>query len=312
VDLVVGGAGFIGSHLAARLVRENRPVRIFDNLSSGSRANLAGITDAIEVIEGDVRDPEAVRQATDGCEIVYHQAAEVSVQRSIADPRTTYDVNVGGTLNVLLAARDAGCRRVVVASSSAVYGDEPGSPRWERQLPAPASPYASSKVACEHLCVVFSRVYGLETVALRYFNVYGPRQDPGSPYAAVIPRFMRALSRRERPTIFGDGEQTRDFIYVDDVVEANLRAASVPEATGRVVNVGSGRSVSINELLALLADRFSVDVPPIYLPARPGDVRHSVAAVDTARAVLGLSHPVSLEEGLDRTITALRGGTHPR
>ena len=301
--LVTGGAGFIGSHLTARLVSDGERVRIFDNFSTGSRDNLAAIAGDIEVIEGDLRDEAAVRRATDGVAVIFHQAADPSVPRSIIDPRTTYDVNVTGTLNVLLAARDAGCRRVVFASSCAVYGNDPVLPKHEGMAAAPASPYASSKLAGEELCAVFSRAYGLETVALRYFNVFGPRQDPNSPYAAVIPRFLDALRRGESPVVYGDGEQTRDFIPVVSVVEANLRAAEAQGVAGRVFNVASGRPVSLNELLGKLAALLGVEVSAIYEPERAGDIRHSAADVCIAQTVLGFEAQVSLEEGLLQTMS---------
>jgi UDP-glucose 4-epimerase len=303
VNLVTGGAGFIGSHLAARLVADGKRVRIFDNFSTGSRSNLAAVAGDIEVIEGDLRDEAAVRRATDGVAVIFHQAADPSVPRSIVDPRTTYDVNVTGTLNVLLAARDAGCRRVVFASSCAVYGNDPVLPKHEGMVAAPASPYASSKLAGEELCAVFARAYGLETVALRYFNVFGPRQDPNSPYAAVIPRFLDALRRGESPVVYGDGEQTRDFIPVAGVVEANLRAAVAQGVAGRVFNVASGRPVSLNELLGKLAALLGVEVSAIYEPERAGDIRHSAADVCTAQTVLGFEAQMSLEEGLLQTIS---------
>ena len=241
--LVTGGAGFIGSHLADGLVRRADRVRLFDNLSSGAWANVAALGGEVERVEGDLRDEAAVRRAVDGVEVVFHLGADPSVPRSVADPRTCYDVNVTGTLTVLQAARAAGCRRVVFASSCAVYGDDPALPKREAMAPRPGSPYAAAKLAGEELCGVFARLYGLETVALRFFNVYGPRQDPGGPYASVIPRFVDALRRGERPTIYGDGEQTRDFVFVGDVVAANLRAAAAPNAAGGIYNVASGRSV---------------------------------------------------------------------
>ena len=220
--LVTGGAGFIGSHLSARLVGRGDEVRILDDFSGGRAENLAAIADRVETVEGDIRDLDAVRRACVGVRVVFHQAAEVSVARSVADPLGTYAVNVTGTLNLLVAARDAGCARVVFASSAAVYGDGPELPKHERLAPAPCSPYAAAKLAGEELCRLFARAYGLEAVVLRYFNVFGPGQDPASPYAAAIPRLLEALRRGEQPVIYGDGEQSRDFVYVDDVVEANL------------------------------------------------------------------------------------------
>jgi UDP-glucose 4-epimerase len=304
-DLVTGGAGFIGSHLVARLALEGRRVRVLDNGGTGRWENLAAVRGDIEVITGDVRDPAVVSSAVRGCEVVFHQAAEVSVPGSIADPRETYAVNVDGTMNVLLAARDAGCCRVVVASSSAVYGPSHQLPKHEEMLPQPISPYAATKLADEHLCTVFHETYGLETVALRYFNVYGPRQDPTSPYAAAIPKFLQALSIGERPVVYGDGEQTRDFVFVEDVVTANVRAATAPAAAGLGCNVATGHSVTLNAILAMLASVMDVEVAPIYRPARAGDVRHSAADVSRARERLGFTADIGLEEGLTRTIGAL-------
>ncbi len=300
--LVTGGAGFIGSHLAEGLVRRGHEVRVFDNLSTGSLDNLAPVRDAVEVVIGDLRDDEAVNRAVEGVEVVFHQAADPSVPRSISHPRDCYDINVLGTLNLLAAARDAGCRRVVFASSCAVYGNDPRQPKSEELPPAPESPYASSKLAGEELCQVFTRVYGLEAVALRYFNVYGPRQSPDGPYASVIPRFIADLKAGARPRVFGDGEQTRDFIFVGDVVEANLRAATADEAVGEVVNVGSGRSTSLNTLLTVLAPLIGNTVEPIYEAERPGDVRHSLAETSKARRLLGFEAQTSLAEGLAQTV----------
>ena len=300
--LVTGGAGFIGSHLVEGLVRRGHAVRVFDNLSTGSLDNLAPVQDAVEVVIGDLRDGEAVNRAVEGVEVVFHQAADPSVPRSISHPRDCYDINVLGTLNLLAAARDAGCRRVVFASSCAVYGNDPRQPKSEELPPAPESPYASSKLAGEELCQVFTRVYGLEAVALRYFNVYGPRQSPDGPYASVIPRFIADLKAGARPRVFGDGEQTRDFIFVGDVVEANLRAATASEAVGEVINIGSGHSTSINALLTVLAPLIGNTVEPIYEAERPGDVRHSLAEMSKARRLLGFEARTPLAEGLAQTV----------
>ncbi len=300
--LVTGGAGFIGSHLAEGLVRRGHAVRVFDNLSTGSLDNLAPVRDAVEVVTGDLRDGEAVYRAVAGVEVVFHQAADPSVPRSISHPRDCYEINVLGTLNLLAAARDAGCRRVVFASSCAVYGNDPRQPKREELPPAPESPYAASKLAGEELCQVFTRVYGLETVALRYFNVYGPRQSPDGPYASVIPRFIADLRDGARPCVFGDGEQTRDFIFVGDVVEANLRAATASEAVGEVINIGSGHSTSINALLTVLAPLIGSAADPVYAPQRPGDVRHSLAETSKARRLLGFEARTPLAEGLAQTV----------
>jgi nucleoside-diphosphate-sugar epimerase len=304
--LVTGGAGFIGAHLVERLVREGRQVRVFDNFASGRRENLAAVAADVEIVAGDVRDADAVARAARGCEVVFHQAAEVSVPRSLADPRATYAVNVAGTLNVLLAARDAGCRRVVMASSSAVYGSAPELPKREAMAPAPISPYAASKLADEQLGAVFAASYGLETVALRYFNVYGPRQDPASRYAAAIPRFIEALASGARPIVYGDGEQTRDFVFVADVVEANLRAARAAGVAGEAFNVATGRSVTLNAVLRILADLLGTPALPDYRPARPGDIRHSAADVSQARGRLGFLAKIGLADGLAQTVKASR------
>lgn len=304
--LVTGGAGFIGSHIVHRLVRDGARVRVFDNFASGKRENLTDVAADVEIVEGDLRDPEAVRAAVAGAEVVLHQGAVPSVPRSIADPATTMAVNVTGTLNLLLAARDAGCRRVVFASSSSVYGNAPTLPKREEMTPSPLSPYAISKLSGEQLCGVFPALYGLETVALRYFNVFGPRQDPTSQYSAVIPTFLRALLRGEAPTVFGDGEQSRDFTYVDNVVHANLLAAHAPGASGAAVNVATGSAVTLNRLLARLAELVGVEARAAYRPPRPGDVRDSLAAIDRARAVLGYEVLVPFADGLAATAAAAR------
>jgi UDP-glucose 4-epimerase len=302
--LVTGGAGFIGSHLVERLVGEARQVRVFDNFASGRRENLAAVRANVEITPGDVRDADAIAKAARGCEVVFHQAAEVSVPRSLADPRTAYAVNVEGTLNVLIAARDAGCRRVVLASSSAVYGSATEQPKHEALPPLPISPYAASKLADEQLGTVFTASYGLETVSLRYFNVYGPRQNANSPYAAVIPRFIEALLSSRRPIVYGDGEQTRDFLFVSDVVEANLCAARAVGVSGQTFNVATGRSETLNLVLQVLADRLGVAARPDYRPARPGDLRHSAADITRARTKLGFLAETDLANGLEQTVRA--------
>jgi UDP-glucose 4-epimerase len=310
--LVTGGAGFIGSHLAARLVDQGGAVRVFDDFSTGKRDNLEAVGDRIDLIEGDLRDPDAVRRAVAGARVIFHQAALSSVQRSVEDPRTTLDVNLSGTLNVLQAAREAGCQRVVFASSAAVYGDAPGLPKTETMAPRPLSPYAISKLAGEQLCSVFTHVHGLETVALRYFNVFGPRQDPSSPYSGVISRFLLALQTGAPPVIFGDGVQSRDFVYVDDVVAANLLAAEAPAAAGRVFNIATGRAVSLNHLLRTLATLTGTEPRAHHEPARPGDIRHSLADIGAAKKTLGYAAEVALEDGLARTVAAFRlEGTDP-
>ena len=305
MQLVTGGAGFIGSHIAARLLARGDRVRILDNLSTGNPANIELLGGQVEFINGDIRNPEDLRRAAGGVETIFHHAAEPSVPRSLADPLNTYGVNVTGTLNVLLAARDAGCRRVVFASSSAVYGDSPEMPKHEQMMPALLSPYASSKLAGEGLCQVFTRSMGVEAVALRYFNVFGPRQDPNSAYAAVIARFLATMSMGAQPTIYGDGEQSRDFIYIDNVVDANLKAASIPGIGGRVYNIASGKSVTLNGMLQELAAMIGVQSESRFEQERPGDIRHSLADVSAARSDLGFEVTVPFLEGLRRTVDSL-------
>jgi len=296
--LVTGGGGFIGSNLAQALVERGDAVRVLDNFSTGNRKNLAELSDEVEVVEGELRSYERVHAATRGVEVVFHQGALPSVPRSVQDPLTTGAVNVEGTLNVLLAARDEGVRRVVFASSSSVYGNSGDLPRLETANPDPISPYGVSKLAAERYCVSFSRVYALETVALRYFNVFGPNQDPTSQYSAVIPRFVTAIAGGHPVPIYGDGEQHRDFTYVDNVVEANLLAAEAEGASGTVLNIATGRSTSVNQLadiIGALLDR-PVELQPH--PARAGDVRDSWADVVRAREVLGWKPRVDLESGI--------------
>jgi UDP-glucose 4-epimerase len=307
VILITGGAGFIGSLIARSLVAAGTRVRGLDNFSSGRRANLDGIAAEVELIDGDLRDAETVARAVAGCELVYHQGAVPSVPRSVIDPRTTLDVGITGTLNVLLAAKDTGARRVVFASSSSVYGDTPEMPKREDMTPRPLSPYAISKLSAEQLCGVFTRLYGLETVALRYFNVFGPDQDPASAYAAVIPKFIAAVAAGERPTIYGDGEQSRDFTYIANVVDANLRAARVPAAAGRVFNIASGRAITVNRMLELVGELLGKPAEADYVDPRPGDIRDSLADIDAARAVLGYEPAISFEEGMARTVAASTG-----
>jgi nucleoside-diphosphate-sugar epimerase len=300
--LVTGGAGFIGSHIAEALVRRGERVRVLDNLMTGRRENLAHLADKIEFVEGDIRDAEATRRAAEGVGIVFHEAAIPSVPRSVADPRLSHEVNVNGTFNVLMAAREAGVRRVVYAASSSAYGDTETLPKHEGMLPAPLSPYAAAKLFGEYYCQVFTRVYGLETVALRYFNVFGPRQDPSSPYSGVISKFVTSLLAGEAPVIYGDGEQSRDFTYVDNVVDANLRAAHAPEAAGAVINTAIGERITLNALLAELQQIIGTNLKPQYAEKRAGDVRHSLADIGEAQKRLGYEPLVSLREGLRRTV----------
>ncbi|MCX7751745.1 MAG: SDR family oxidoreductase [Blastocatellia bacterium] len=300
--LVTGGAGFIGSHVVERLVALGHRVRVLDDLSEGRRENLAAVWDRIEFLEGDVRDPEVVRRAVVGVDYVLHQAALRSVPRSVEDPMATTAVNVLGTVNLLQAAREAGVRRVVFASSSSVYGETSELPLRESQPPRPVSPYAVSKLAGEQYCAVFTRLYGMETVSLRYFNVFGPRQDPRSEYAAVIPRFILAALRGEPLEIHGDGLQSRDFTYVENVVEANVRAATQPGIAGEVFNIGCGQRYSVLEVKAHLERIFGRSLPARHTPPRKGDVRHTQADMSKAEAGLGYRPLVSFEEGLRRTV----------
>jgi UDP-N-acetylglucosamine/UDP-N-acetyl-alpha-D-glucosaminouronate 4-epimerase len=294
--LVTGGAGFIGSHVVDRLLAAGREVRVLDNLSSGRRENLAGAPEA-ELVEGDVRDREAVAGAMAGCEAVVHLAALVSVPESIADPLGSHAINVGGTLNVLLEAHAAGARRVVFASSAAVYGPDVALPAREDSAPAPISPYGADKLAAEGYCRALGDVLGLEPVMLRYFNVFGPRQDPSSEYAAVVPKFVEAFAAGRAPTIFGDGEQSRDFVSVADVARANLLALEASE-TPVVANIARGEAITLNGLVGALRELTGTDVEAVHADPRPGDIRHSSAAVDVAERALGFRAEVSLPDGL--------------
>ncbi len=304
--LVTGGAGFIGSNAVAELLERGETVRVLDNFSTGRRANLAPFRNQIDLVEGDLRDPDAVRQAVEGIRFVLHLGALPSVPASIEDPLTTHAVNATGTVTLLIAAREAGVERVVLASSCAVYGDSPLLPKHEEMLPAPQSPYAASKLAAEYSCRAFSEVFSLATVALRYFNVYGPRQDPASQYAAVIPNFITAMLDRRSPTIYGDGGQSRDFVYVSDVVEASLLACSAREAAGRVLNVAVGQRHSLLDLVETLNEVLGTRMVPRHAPPRPGDVRHSLADVSAAEAALGYRSRFSFREGLGRTVAWYR------
>ena len=305
--LVTGGAGFIGSNLVRALLARGDDVRVLDNFSTGNRANLAGLADDVELVEGELRSYERVHNAVRGVEVVFHLGALGSVPRSVQDPLTSGAVNVEGTLNVLLAARDEGVRRVVFASSSSIYGDQPELPLRETMAPDPISPYGVAKLAAERYCVSFTRVYPFETVVLRYFNVFGPRQDPRSQYAAVVPLFVTAIAAGEPVTIFDDGEQSRDFTYIDNVVAANLLAADAAGASGRIFNVSSGAPASVNELAETIGRLLDKPVERRYLPPRQGDLRNSWADVSEAREALGFAPSVSLEDGLRRTADFLLG-----
>src|SRR5689334_2287639 len=303
--LVTGGAGFIGSSIARALLARGDKVRVLDNFFSGKRENLADIAADIELIEGDIRDAATVARACAGVEVVYHEAAIPSVPRSLADPISSNDVNIAGTLNVLHEAKKAGVRRVVYAASSSAYGDTPTLPKIETMPPAPLSPYAVGKLAGEHYMAVFASAYGLETVCLRYFNVFGARQDPKSEYAAVIPRFVTAALAGQGVTIYGDGTQSRDFCYIDNTVEANLAAASAPAAaaSGRVFNVACGEATTLNDVVRLIGEVLGRSIAVTYAERRVGDVKHSLADISAARTQLGYKGAISFQEGLRRTIT---------
>jgi UDP-glucose 4-epimerase len=311
VYIVTGGAGFIGSHLVRHLAELGNSVRVLDNFSTGSRQNLLGLGKEVEIVEGDVRDPVAIHGAARNADYVIHLAAQISVPASVEDPITTDEINTRGTLNVLVAARDGGARRFVLASSCAVYGDSPHLPMREDDPPAPLSPYAVSKLAAEHYCQAFHQLYGLPTVALRYFNVFGPGQRADSPYAAVIPRFEEAVAAGRAPTVHGDGRQTRDFVYIDNVVEATVLACQSDRAAGRVINIGSGRETSVNELTDALSRIAGREIVASYAPPRPGDIRRSVGDISLAHDLLGYECPVSLEDGLGRTFEFFVGKTRP-
>jgi UDP-glucose 4-epimerase len=299
--LVTGGAGFIGSHIVEALIERGERVRVLDNLSTGRLENIAPFLDRAEFVEGDLCDGETVRRAVEGVDYVLHQAAIPSVIRSVQDPIPTETANVIGTLNLLLAARDANVRRVVYASSSSVYGDSLTLPKVETMPPYPKSPYAVSKMAMEYHCRVFTELHGLETVGLRYFNVFGPRQDPTSEYAAVIPKFITAMLRGRSPTIYGDGTQSRDFTYVSNVAAANLVAVTNPGMTGRVFNAAVGTRYTLLELVAMLNEILGTQIEPIFAPARPGDVKHSQAGINLIREY-GYQVQVDFRAGLQRTV----------
>ena len=303
--LVTGGAGFIGSHLTEELLRRGHEVRVLDNLSTGLIENIPV---GAEFIEGDLMQPEVIAEAIDGCQFVLHQAAISSVQQSIDNPRPSNEANVDGTLNVLIAARESAVRRVVYASSAAAYGNAALLPKVEAMPPDPQSPYALQKYVGEQYCSLFSRLYGLETVALRYFNVFGPRQNPASSYSGVLSLFIRAALSGVTPTIFGDGEQTRDFTFVDNVVDGVLLAVDSPLARGEVINVATGCRVSLNRAWAALEQILGTLPPPIYAPPRLGDVRHSQADVSKAEELLGYRPRITFGEGLRRTIDWAREG----
>ncbi|MDZ4659459.1 MAG: SDR family oxidoreductase [Bythopirellula sp.] len=304
--LVTGGAGFIGSHIATTLVERGDAVRVLDNLDTGSRENLAHLGGKVEFVEGDVTDPQAVARAVEGVEIVFHQAALASVPRSVAAPLDTNAVCVAGTLNVLLAARQSGVRRVVYAGSSSAYGNDPTRSKSERIVPAPLSPYAAAKLAAEGYCRAFTETYGLETVTIRYFNVFGSRQDPDSEYSAVIPIFVSLMLQGKRPTIYGDGLQSRDFTFVSDIVRGNLLAAAAQGVAGQVINVATGKQFTLLDLVASINRVLGTKIEPVFADPRPGDVRESLADISLARKLLKFEPQVSFDEGLELSIEYYR------
>ncbi len=305
--LVTGGCGFIGSHLVAALVNRGDQVRVLDLLSSGKRENLGENLPRVQLFVGDVNDAALVEKASADVDLVFHQAALASVPRSIEDPLATHAACATGTLTLLNAARQAGVKRVVYAASSSAYGNQPTPIKSERDLPAPLSPYAAAKLAAEHYCHAFYHSYGLETVCLRYFNVFGPRQDPNGPYAAVVPLFAQKLLAGLAPTIYGNGQQTRDFTYIDNIVQANLLAANVVEAAGQTFNVGSGQATNLLDLYEMLQAIIGTKLQPTFAAARTGDVRDSLADISLARQVLGYQPAVDLETGVQRTVDSMRG-----
>lgn len=305
--LVTGGAGFIGSNIVEELVKRGEKVRIVDDFSTGKRENIVGFKDSIELIEGDLRDWEIVKRVMAGVDFVLHQGALPSVERSIEDPLTTTKVNILGTLNVLLAARKVKVKRVVYASSSSVYGDTPTLPKKEGMKTNPQSPYAVTKLIGEEYCRIYYSIYGLETVCLRYFNVFGPRQDPGSQYAAIIPKFITLMLKGKSPPIYGDGEQSRDFTFIDNVIEANLQACTAKGAPGEVFNIAYGKRVTINELVERLNKILQTRIEPTYQSPRKGDVRHSLADISQAGKTLHYSPEIGFDEGLEKTVQGFRG-----
>jgi UDP-glucose 4-epimerase len=300
--LVTGGAGFIGSHIATALLKRGDRVRVLDNLCTGTRKNIDALGDAIEFIEGDLVNPRDVERALDGVEVVFHEAALASVPRSVETPLDTNAACVTGTVTLLDRARRSGVRRVVYGGSSSAYGDQPTPAKHEKLLAAPLSPYAAAKLAGELYCQAFTNTYGLETVTLRYFNVFGPRQDPNSQYAAVIPKFITQMLAGRRPTIFGDGRQSRDFTYIDNVVQGNLLAAVSAEAVGQTMNVACGASYSLLDLVAGINQILQTNIQPIFEPARAGDVRESLADISLAKQLLNYEPGLGFSDGLHRTV----------
>lgn len=300
--IVTGGAGFIGSHIATELVKRGHQVKVIDNLTTGKLGNITNIKNKIKFVEGDIIDLKMLQKEFKGIDIVIHQAALCSVVGSIDDPLSSNNTNITGTLNVLLAARDNKVKRVVFASSSAVYGNNPAPVKKEEMGSQPLSPYALSKITDEFYAWIFLELYGLETVGLRYFNVFGPRQDPNGPYAAAVPKFLQAILRGERPVIFGNGNQSRDFVYVQNVVEANLLAATTPKVGGKVFNIAGGKSYDLNQLIKMINNILKTEIKPIYQKARPGDILHSAANISLAKRFLKYQPIIQFKEGLRETI----------
>jgi len=306
--LLTGGAGFIGSNIAEYLVDDGEEVRIIDNFSTGRRENIAEFLDRIELIEGDICKMDDITRAVDGVDYVLHIAARPSVPASIAEPRVCHEANIDGTFNVLMAAREAGVRRVVYSASSSAYGDTPELPNKETFAPGPLSPYAASKLAGEYYCRVFTEIYGLECVSLRYFNVFGPKQNPASQYAAAIPKFITSMLEGESPTIFGDGEQSRDFTFVENVYYGNMLACTAPGAAGQLFNCACGYPISINQLVDTLNEILGTNIKARHVPERPGDIKHSAADITKAREILKFDPPVDLRTGLERTVEWYKQG----
>lgn len=304
--LVTGGAGFIGSNIVEELLKRGESVRVLDNFSTGKRENLKVFEKDIELIEGDIRSYHIVQEAVKGIDVILHQAALPSVPRSIKDPITTNEVNIGGTLNLLDASIKEGIKRFVFASSSSIYGDNPELPKNEDMIPSPLSPYAVSKLAGENYCKVFSGLYGLETVCLRYFNVFGPRQDPNSQYSAVIPKFIKAIMKNESPVIFGDGTQTRDFTYVSNIVEANILAAHKNIKTPIILNCACNEQITLNHLVESINNILGKNIIPIYTDTKPGEVKHSLAKIDLAKEILNYNPQIFFLNGLERLIKSIK------
>lgn len=300
--LVTGGAGFIGSNIARKLVSEGCFVRVIDNLLTGKKSNLAGIIERIEFIEADMGDMDITRKAMKDIDVVLHQGALPSVPRSLDNPAATHKHCVEATFNLLLAARDIGIKRFVYAASSSAYGDTPTLPKVETMVSNPLSPYAAAKLVGEYYCSVFYKVFGLETISLRYFNVFGPYQDPTSQYAAAIPAFVTAILKDKPPTIYGDGEQSRDFTYIDNVVQANLLAARAQKTSGEMVNIACGQAVTVNQIIGMINECVGKDVKPIYTDTRPGDVKHSLADISLAEEIIGFKPVIHFKDGLELAI----------